>query len=217
MTYPHAHKGVVKIFLGALFEVLASILVFAAAILLALPESANANSVTALTAAYLTIGGGFLAILAFIFQLIGLFQAKPDEKNFANALWAIFLNIVLVLARIALGFIQQPWASTTVSVLNSVDSALSCVVICYILTAISNLTLNLNEKGFSVRGRLIRGILVVLFLLSFAMNMMSTFIRPNEEVARVMGIISIIAAGAELLAHIWYFFYLGRACKKLKK
>lgn len=211
MKYPHAHSGVKKIFIGALLEVISSALMIAVTILLIYFSNLTDVSVT------LTLVASIVSVVAFIFQLIGLFQAKKDEGSFSGALWSIFLVIIITIAQIPLSYLTGDWVTYVTSSADAVKSLLSIAVIMYILSGISNLAGSLGESGYASRGRIIRVLLMIVFLAALGMRLVSTFVKGSEQLNNVMGYIAIGSSVVELVANIWYFFYLARAPKKLSK
>lgn len=217
MRYPNARAGVKKIFIAELFELISAILVVVSAAILCLPEASNSGSTLASLAGWLLIGAVAPAILAFIFQLIGLIQAKRDEGCFGNALVMVFMGIIALLIRFGFSFINAVWAIRTCSILTAFANACSVVVVLYILSGISNLADDLGEHSFANHGRMLRVILTILFLVSIVLDIISTFVRPNENASRVMGFVAVGAAVIDFIAEVWYFIYLARAPKKLSK
>ena len=211
MKYPHAHSGVKKIFVGALLELITSALMIAVTILLIYFSNLGDLTVT------LTLVASIISVVAFIFQLIGLFQARKDESSFSGALWSIFLVIILTIAQIPLSYLTGEWVKYVTSSTDAVKSLLSIAVIMYILAGISNLADSLGESGYAARGRIIRVLLMIVFIAALGMRLVSTFVKGSEPLNNVMSYVSIGSAVIELIANIWYFFYLARAPKKLSK
>lgn len=211
MKYPHAHSGVKKIFIGALLEVISSALMIAVTILLIYFSNLTDVSAT------LTLVASIVSVVAFIFQLIGLFQARKDEGSFSGALWSIFLVIIITIAQIPLSYLTGDWVTYVTSSADAVKSLLSIAVIMYILSGISNLAGSLGESGYASRGRIIRVLLMIVFLAALGMRLVSAFVKGSEQLNNVMGYIAIGSSAVELVANIWYFFYLARAPKKLSK
>ena len=212
MKFPSAHAGVKKIFLAALFELIATVLTIVSAVLIAINEKNFADGVLALG-----LAAGALALVAFIFQLIGLNQARRDDRSFGSALWVVFIAILATLVSIILSFFKGEWVAYVTGGLDAFVSACGTVVVIYIVTGIFTLANKLGEKGFADNGRALRVILTVLFIIAIVLRLLASFLRPNQDIITVMGYVSIGSAALQFIAEIWYFIYLARAPRKLSK
>ena len=216
MKYPHAVKGVKKLFVASLLEVISTLMVIASAVMLVAAGN-DANSPLLAPAATLALVASIPLLVAFILQLIGLIQAKADERSFGTALWLILLALILSVVSSIFSAIAATWSVYFSSTLSAVSTALNACVVLYVLAGIANLADDLGESSYASRGRVLRIILLVLFLISIAMRLISTFVRPNAEVTQIMGYVSLAASAVQFVANVWYFFYLARAGKKLSK
>jgi len=217
MKFPSAHKGVRTIFIGVLLEVLAAIIGIVNSFLATLPEYAVRNSAIYNISGVLAIVAGVMVVIAFILEIVGLFQAKADDKSFAYALWVILFVIIATIVRICFSFINQPWVKDTCVVIDAVAGVSGLVVVLYIVTGISNLSFKLKEESFAASGRVLRIIIAILFLVSLALSLVANFVRMNQDVIKIMGYVAIGAAVVEFIAYVWYFIYLACAPKKLSK
>lgn len=212
MKYPHAHKGVTKIFVGVLFDVIASVLSTVYAVILA-------NKGDKLSA--LEIVAGILVLVAFILQLVGLSQARKDNRNFGVALWIILFAILGVVTNIVLTLVVSDLTATWYVIVSTVIAAYvsisSLLVVLCVISGISDLADDLGENGYAHRGRIIRFILVCLFLISVILTVVSTIMAGDATAAKVVAWISFGAALVDLFANVWYFIYLARAPRKLSK
>lgn len=217
MKFPNAVKGVRKLFVAELIEVISLILFFVASVLVALPGGSDPNSALATASATITIVVGIAGLIAFIIQLVGLFQGKKDEANFGYALWVILVSILLAVAGIGLGFIQQGWATNVVNYLDVAQRILSVLLLCFILTGISVLADKVGQKDYAARGRILRFIFSILLLVGGTIRLLTSIFRTNAIAVDVIGYIGIAGAAIELIASIWYLIYLGKAAGKLSK
>ena len=217
MKYPHAYSGVKKIFISAIFEVVASLISIVAAVFLVIPDAKDTNSPLFIAATALASISGALLIVSFILQLIGLFQGKKDEGCFAGALWIILVAIFATVGSVGFSLVNAEWARYTSIALDGFASACSTIVIAYILMGIAAVANRLGEKSFAASGIVLRNILLVLLFASIVMHLVSNIIRPNPAITSIMGFVTVSAAVVELVAYVWYLIYLGRAPKKLSK
>ena len=216
MKYPHAVKGVKKLFVASLFEIISTLMVIASAVMLVVAGN-DANSPLLAPAGTLALVAGIPLLVAFILQLVGLIQAKADERSFGTALWLILLALILTVVSSIFSMVATSWSVYFSSTLSAVSTAFNACVVLYVLAGIIKLADDVGENSYASRGRVLRIVLLVLFILSVGMHLISTFVNPNAEVTKIMTYVSMGASIVELVAHIWYFFYLARAGKKLSK
>lgn len=210
MKYPNAYKGVKNIATGILLEVIIAIIGIVV-VILARP-GADANSVAA--AGTLGLVVLIASIVAFIFELVGLFQAKKDEGSFTTALWMILFSIIISLAGVACSFI--PAAAILANPICSIlVDACRVVMMLSIIGGIANLAEKSNEGEFANSGRVLRMVLLGLFLMGLVLQIISSFV-VNPTAASIMLAFAIIAGVVEIVADIWLVIYLLRAPRKIK-
>ena len=217
MRFPSARKGVRTIFVGVLIELIVAISSIVVSVLVTFPETNTYGTTLYFVNSTIAALAAISAIAAFILEIVGLFQAKADDKSFAYALWVILISVIATIVSFSLSFINQPWSKDAIVIIDTVSGVAGLIVVMYILTGISNLTEKLNENSFAKSGRILRVIIGILFLIALALNLIANFIRVSPEGIKIMGYVAIGAGGVQLVAYIWYFIYLARAPKKLSK
>ena len=210
MKYPNAYKGVKKIAIGVLLEVIIGIIGIVTAVL-ARP-GADANSLAA--AGSLALVVIIASIVAFIFELVGLFQAKKDESNFSLALWMILFAIILSVIAAVCSLFPASYVLAK-PICDVLVDACKVIMMVSIIAGIANIAEKNKEKEFAKHGRLLRMILIGLFLLGLVLQLLSGVI-VNPAALDAMSILAIIGLVIELVANIWLVIYLLRAPKKLK-
>ena len=218
MQFPGAYKGVKKIFLAEILMVFVALCAIASAIIAAAVPNPNEVVVGAL-AAVLGVSG-IIALVALIFQLIGLGQAGKDSGYMRFAFWVIILSIILTITTTILGvFIKDNPVVTSVSnVLDTVSKVISAVVLVFVIFGISVLADQLNDERMVNKGRLLINLIIILFIITIGLNIVASFIRnPADWWTTFVAVFAIIAAVLELVIYILYLLYLASATKMLKK
>ena len=98
MQFPYAHKGVKKIFTAEILNIVVVIFLICSAVVAlvsaALPTSDEGLAAAALVTLLSLISTLALAAVAFIIYLVGIIQAKRDERYFYNALVFVILPLI---------------------------------------------------------------------------------------------------------------------------
>ena len=217
MKFPHAYKGVKKLFLAEVFAIIVAVLSIVVA---SLAKAAQTNGAVAATAGTMGLVAGILLILIFIFQLVGLHQAGKDEMLIQYAFCITILSIILSLVGTILGSITQTRGIELASTF--VDSAVKVAQLLaayYTLSGISALAAKLKDSKMEKQGRALANWVIIFFLISIVFNLASTILLPHspEWLKVTLGILVIVASVVELVVYVITFFYYAKAVKMLKK
>ena len=215
MRFPNAHKGVKKILIAEIFSIAAVVILLfgavAALALAALPSEADTAGVGVAAVAALFIGLG-LAAASFIINLVGILQAKKDEYNFHYAF--VFVIIPIIASVFAAIFSKNTYVQ---SIADAVRNACEVAVMIFIIGGIRTLADKLgDDKTVNSSNLALRIITAVygLLLLARVIEIVFDFLPMMLMTASIL---SVIAGVLNVVAHVYYFFFLGRAVKMLKK
>ena len=216
MKFPHAYKGVLKLFVAEIISIAAAVVGLVTAILANIP---NLN--IAAPAALGTVSIVAL-IVAFVLQLIGLIQASRDEYNFRAALFVVIVAIVLSIVNSVLTALpDQNTALTLVEAfLEAFSKVASIIVIVLVLGGIANLAEKLHNSEMAEKGHTLVFWVVLLFAISVLFGLFPNFFVFNpvgDGWSIFFTIITILAAVIELVVYINVLVYLYKATKMLKK
>ena len=211
MKFPNAHKGVKNIVIGFILEVVAVVLLSIAAIL----ARPGADAASIATSATFILVGSIITIVAFIFELVGLFQAKKDEGSFSTALWMVLFMFLLAVISAICSFFPLSYVLAK-PICDVLVDACRLVMMLSIIGGIANMAEKLNEKEYAANGRTIRMVLAGLFLMGLVLQLLSALI-VNPGALKVMFVLGVVGLVAELIADICLVIYLIKAPKKLSK
>ena len=222
MTYPHAHKGVKKLFISELIAIVVSLLPFVGTILVNLDPN-TPNGIMSDIGGYLAIAGLFGLIVVFILQLIGLIQAGRDESSFKIALFIILLSIVLGIVSPILTMYAVPKGlpSIVVTIIDTFKDISNVFVSIYVLIGISTLAGALNDEVMELKGRRLIYAISVLFFFSIMLvlvpDIISHFTTPSKTAQYIFFGLGLASSVAELLVYIFSLIYYGKSVKMLRK
>ena len=218
MQFPNAYRGVKKIFLAEILMVIVAV----CTIVLAIVNSASPNPNEGVVIVLASILGvsGVIAIVALIFQLIGLGQAGKDSGYMRFAFWVVIIDLILTAVVTILGvFIKDNPVVTSVSgVLKTIDKIASAVVLVFTIFGISILAEQLKDERMVSRGKFLLNLIIVLFILTIGLNIVATFVTVAADWwVTLIAVFAIVAAVLELVIYIIYLVYLASATRMLKK
>ena len=216
MKFPNAYKGVKKLYIAEILALVAAVLSIVAAIMTAL---LNANPDLPLKGAIIGIGFGVLALalVCFILQIVGLYQAGKDEGSFRLAFFIVIFNIVLTLVSSIIGSINSG-AAIASNVMQMISDIASVVVIFFILSGLGVLANRLGDERMERNATRLMWFVIILLAASLLLQFIPRFIpNPTQPVAVTFAILAIVAGVAELVAYICIFIFYGRSVKMLEK
>ena len=216
MTYPKAYKGVKKVFIGEILEVIASLLTVVSAVLAAVAASGQGGD--GMTAALLGIAtaAGVLAILGFVLQMVGLFQAGKDEYSFRTAFWTVIVIILLTITQTTLTLIPNV-PSVLIRVIEVVTGIAAIFVTLFVLSGICTLADKLHDEKMYRFGRFLTWVVVILYAVTTLLGLVPVFFGNAEWANNVAAVLAVVASVSELVAYVLIFIYIGKAVKMLKK
>ena len=207
MQFPNAVTGVNKIYTAEILTIIAAVIGVIAAILGVVGAAAELDGSIA-GAAILLIVFAILMIVAFIVNITGVSSAAKDDTGFKNALIAL---VVGILANIVISAFSNNEIITGIgNFITKVTEFLSSYFIC---TGIINLSERLNDAAVGDKGKRVRSLLMILFLVSAVLSLLSASFKSNDTLMTIAAVISIISSIVSIVA---YFMYLG-LLKKAKK
>lgn len=215
MTFPFAYKGVKKIFISEILTIVSVIIMVVSGILaLALIKAAQQSddaAAGAVAAVVTFLCGTCLSIPAFILYLVGILQAKKDEQQFYYAF--VFVIMPIIASVFAALFREYQLVQNIAQLVTSLCEVIAMIMI---ITGIRELASRLGNvkmvNSANLAFRMITGVyalLIIARVVEFVFDFLPAMV--------VLGAVLSVAAGIlDIVAHIYYFIYLGRAVKMLK-
>ena len=215
MKFTNAYQGVKKIFAAEILSLIGSI---CATVMLALPvvgllSAANGSqggTVASLGVfAVLAIATMVLAIIAFIFKLIGVNKASKDEPSFKIVLY-------LILAGIAVAVVGAVFSSNTTvtSITSTLGEVVNLGVTVFIIQGIKNLAAKLDDEKMVKKGDTIFKYIIAIYALVIIAQIV-TMILQNGAALVVALVVIVISGILEIIQYILYLIYLSKAKKML--
>lgn len=220
MKFPHAAKGVKKLFTAEVLYLISVILIGVGTIF-ALTSGGNVSGATAMLLATSVSIGGILAIIALVMQIIGVIQAAKDEASFRGVIYVTLFSIaVSIVASIFAAIFRTNTFLTSIS--NVVSAVVSVITTVLIILGISNLMSQLGKEDLAAKGTKILRIVVWLAVLSVIMRFIGIFLPKDINDARPLAkviilCLSILAVVLEIVEYVLYISLLSKASKALNE
>ena len=216
MKYPNAQKGVTLLWVASLIGIVITALAFVGALISGIKLDSEAGKNAGLG----IVGGASIAgLVLFILELVGLFQAKKDERAFHLSLMAILFGIIF-------GVISGIFNAFDNSVLKLISkffdvasSIASLASLSFIFMGIMSLANQLGDAEMVKKGQRLLRIVWFVFALSILLSFIGAVLPSNigDWVKIVVAIFAIISAILEVVATVLEFLYYSKAKEMLKK
>ena len=217
MTYPNAYKGVKKLFTSQILSLIATIVFFVVAILrLFSIGAADVDESVSLTLALiaLIIGAiaGIIAVISYIFQIIGLKQAGNDDRNFYTAfVFAIIALVLTIVATILSSLnVANGFGDEIADVFNRFADI---VIVAFVINGIKTLAEKLNQTKMAQKAKSLGIVQIVILALVVIAEVISLF--TGDAASTISAILALIAAILMIIFSIMYLVILGKAKKML--
>ena len=215
MKFQNAYEGVKKIFTAEILSLIASVCTTIEMVLTVVGVSAASNDSAGGTVAalggvvVLGLGAMVLAVISFIFQLIGVNKASHDEPAFKIVLYIIF-------AGIALSVIGGAFSgnATVKNITTILSSAVNLAVTVFIIQGIKNLAARLNNDEVINKGDTIFKIIIASYALIIIAQIVAA-IAQNGTGAIIALVFILIAGILSIVQYILYIIYLNKAKQML--
>lgn len=209
MIFPNAYTGVKKLFASQILHILSTVFFFVSAVWLAASPEPEGDALDYV--AWITIGtslaGVVMGVIAFLLQLVGLNQARRDERLFKKAMYFV---IVCAACTIALLFGRGMFSR----IASGVDEISTLLIYVYIFISVFNLAEQLGNTSVQKRGKLALLFVTVLFGAAFLINIFVAFIPEQVDIVENLSVISTIC---EFIGYIVALLYIGTARRMLAK
>lgn len=221
MQFPNAAKGVKKIYISTVLEVLAVGLTGLSTILIAFygfglgadtAETAIASALVmapgAVFAGIASTLGSIVLIVAIVFNLMGIVQASKDEEMFKTALYLILLGLGVGVVN---AFFSNNELSTLFQIASDIVSLMVSVMIVNGISHLAELNRNIEvqERGQAVI-RLMVLTLGVSVIIKIAMMLVGGLFTG------LIGLMLVLAmVGLHIVYVIMYLVFLNRANRML--
>ena len=210
MRFPNALEGVKKIYKAEIIALVAAIIGVVAGIIavVGVASGTTGGAVGAAGAGLLLIAVAVLLVIAFIMNILGLNKAKPDEANFKNALYCVFIGII---ASIVLGAAKD--GSFLKSLGDTVSKIASFLTTYYVCTALINLAEQLGNSEMVERGNKTRKLLMTVWVIGIVVSVLGVIFKGvgGNAIVVVAALLALAASVIEIIAYILYLKLLSKS------
>lgn len=204
MKYPNAYAGVKKLFASQLLNLVAGVYYLAAA-LLALNYNIleGENNVLYVILVVAAIIAAVAGLASYVLQLVGLNQARKDERLFSKAFKFAILGVaVTVVLFLTAGMFAEICAG--------VNTAITLLVGVFTITGVYSLADALNDTVVQKRGKLTLGVLTGVFAVVMLSSLVTIF---TDDL--ISDIFTIVCAALDIFGYLVFLTYLSMAKKML--
>ena len=216
MRFESAKKGIKKLFLGEILSIVASILLIASLVYLAMKQ-VDLNMTGEAVRQSLESGGvlvpflvfsiaGLLLFLAsYVLSLAGIINGAHDEESFKRALWA---ELALIALTIASAFLQDSQPQM-VKWLDVVSTVARMMVTLLVIGGIDRVAAKLGKTDVVIIGEKSRYFMISAFLLSAVFEVMLVFFFQNNPSMTYFFRMTVYVL--DIIAYVLYLRLLNRA------
>ena len=201
MRYPNAYTGVSKIYLAAVFSVVALVAAFLTGL----------SGVAAFAGAGL---GGFaffglvtivLLIASVVWNISGILHAKKDEQSFGIALLWIIIGFVAGILNNRLS--NVPLLGLLTGAAKTVSSFLTCF---FVMQGIGNLAYSLSDSDVAARAENVSKLLMIFYGIQVLADLLS-------GIGILSGLLGVVSLVVGIIASVLYLVVLSRAKEMLRR
>ena len=209
MRYESAYKGIQKVFVAQLLNLIAVVLAMASLVSAggafgaAVSESTGIAQGLAIGSVIGLLASAILPIVSYILNLVGLMQASKDERKsfriaFFSALIALIASVVSSLAGTG---------TLAGGILGIISRAAQLISLFYIINGIMELAGRLNRQDVSWLGSKLMWMLIILYVAAIVIGFI-----PNAEFGAIAGVASLAFM---IVIYVVYLVYLLKAQRML--
>ena len=209
MRFPNAYKGVSKLFLAQILEIIGVIATLISIIVMIAGATAGNAALAGggvLATGISLIAIPILSIIAFVMTLVGLNQGKKDEPAFQTAFIMTIIGLVLSIISYLVTN-TNPWLAGWMQFASSIFSLGSLE---YVIVAGMSLARQLGDSKMEAFGGKMRILITILWILLLVIYLF------RNNASDVFYWISLGASLLELVVSIMYIVFLSRTKKMLK-
>ena len=207
-----ASKGTAKIFTGEILELISLVAIMIggalgiAALAFAGEESVEGFAVSGIAALVLIIGGAVVAVIAYIFELIGFNKAGSQNGNFKTALYLVLFSFALTIVNAIISMVAKSDLSS--SIVMTVKTALDAAVTIFVLNGCYELLTEKGNTSLAEQATTVQSRVMIAFILAAILQFIPGFVDGIADT-----IMTIASAICTVIAYIQYLIILKKASK----
>lgn len=210
MKFINAYEGLKKIFVSQVISVISLLFVLITNIIILVAfedfMSYELSLFCMSCIIVLSIIAGVIGIAGIVFEILGLNQARKDERYFKKALFFLFIDIAAVLVTVLTG------RGMFNNIFSGISETATLLVNVYIIMGVFDLADQMDQKEVESRGKITLVSMVVVFVLSVIVRFFGIFVDDGDI---LYSIISVICLALEIVVFLIFLTYLSKAKKML--
>lgn len=221
MRFPHAAKGVSKIFSAEIISLISAVISGIAGLLFVIAAAVNetdenAAAVWALIALILIIPAGVLLVVGGIISIIGYIQAAKDESNFTRAIFCVIGNLVFgILSSCFAG--QTGFLGWLCTVFDLISVVMQLLIILFTIFGLMSLSAGCNRPDMVKMGNGYLKTLLALYILGIIIRLMTRVFRTTAFNVALVNILSVCVIILTIVLYFFQLYYLAKAKKMLNE
>lgn len=204
MTFPKAYAGVKKLYTSEFLNILSTVIAFVAYVLaFYLPDNATFDTDPGLFTFMVILAiSTVISVIAFIMQVIGLNQARKEEKMFRNAM--AFVIVCAICTLLSLFFV-----GTFGNVAACIDVGATLLVNVYVITGVYVIAYQWQNNAMMLRCKVMMAPIVTVFALALLARVIASAFPEIDHP------LSIAQSVLEFIGYIVFLVFLGFSKKML--
>ena len=215
MRYPNAYKGVKKMFVAEIINLVAGVLSVVAAVMLVIVAkdvSDVGELYKFLPYVIVLIAAVAAMFVASIVHLIGIINASRDDQNFTTALYLLIAGVV---ASLSMLFFKS--GSLWYGLFESVERIFTSLATVFVMLGLIGFAEKTgDEKVYDFAKRYL-SIFIAVNILTIIISLIGSFVGQGDAVVLIEGILAIVAAVLSVAGYVIFLICLGKATKMLKE
>lgn len=216
MRFPNAHEGVKKIFIAEVIGLIAAALLLISAIVSVfmvgtaknLSDVGGSVIVTLLT----VLSSVILAIVAFIFRILGISSAMKDETvKFKYAFYCVFVSLGAAILQAIISFFN----SKVAEVFEVIAAVAGLLVTLYIILGIVELAKTLGNGAMEKKGKTLYYIIFGFYCVEIIFDILLVIFKKDIDTLIMASIFSLVKLLFSVVKYVLYLIYLKEAEKML--
>ncbi|MBQ3417035.1 MAG: hypothetical protein IJH32_04295 [Ruminococcus sp.] len=222
MSFPHAAKGVKKIFSAEVLSLLAAIasgIVMILVIVLTAAATQQSETTEGISLVGIMLFGGaalIIAIIGAVMNVVGYIQAAIDESGFRRAIVCTILSIVFTVVWSLLqnqtGFLG--WLGTAFYAASQIAQLLVSI---FAIGGLMNLSAQCSRPDLVHKGRNILRVLTAIYVLSLIAIILTRVFSENGVTTALVVATSVTILILSVVEYILYLSYLAKCSRMLNE
>ncbi len=222
MRYPHARKGIAKLFVSEILQLIGVICVTVSSALIAvfaLRQDSQNDATFGLVAFGLlafSLISAVLMIISMIFNLIGVIQSSKDEPSFKVIIYIIIVGLVSTIGVSVANAVIAEESTALNNFAQVVSDMVHSITTILIIQGITNMATTLGNEAVCKKGQTLFHLIIWIALINIAMKAVILCI-PAKAAVEAEVILMVVTAVLSVIQYIIYLSFLSKASKMLKQ